>query len=79
MLPVSLVLLSAPCPLLAISHRLGWLIALSLVRGAGFGIFTVVGTLLVTEIAAPGRRGRAIGLYGLTGAGASLWCRWGSP
>jgi predicted MFS family arabinose efflux permease len=72
LLPASLMLLGAPCPLLAISHGLGWLIALSLVRGAGFAIFTVVGTLVVTEIAAPGRRGQAIGLYGLAGAGAYL-------
>jgi predicted MFS family arabinose efflux permease len=71
-LPASLLLLGAPCPLLAVSHGLGWLISLSIVRGAGFAIFTVVGTLVVTEMAGPGRRGAAIGLYGVAGAGASL-------
>jgi MFS family permease len=71
-LPAGLLALAAPCPLLALSHGLGWLIALSLVRGAGFAIFTVVGTLVVTELAGPARRGAAIGLYGVAGAGASL-------
>jgi predicted MFS family arabinose efflux permease len=71
-LPASLVALGAPCPLLALSHGLGWLIALSLVRGAGFAVFTVVGTLVVAELAGPGRRGAAVGLYGVAGAAASL-------
>src|SRR4051812_21132366 len=71
-LPASLVALAAPCPLLAVSHALVPLIALSVVRGAGFAVFTVVGTLVVTELAGPGRRGAAIGLYGVAGAAASL-------
>jgi predicted MFS family arabinose efflux permease len=71
-LPAGLLALALPCPLLAVSHALGPLIALSVVRGAGFAIFTVVGTLIVAELAGPERRGAAIGLYGLAGAGASL-------
>jgi predicted MFS family arabinose efflux permease len=71
-LPASLLALGVPCPLLAVSHGLGWLIGLSLVRGAGFAVFTVVGTLVVAELAGPARRGAAIGLYGLAGAAASL-------
>lgn len=71
-LPLSLLLLGVPCPLLAVSHGLVWLIVLSLVRGAGFAILTVLGTLVVARLAAPDRRGEAVGIYGLASAGVYI-------
>lgn len=41
------------------------LVAISAVRGVGFGLLSVSGSALVAELAPPSRRGRASGLYGL--------------
>lgn len=47
-------------------------LALAAVRGIGFGIITVSGSSAVAALFPPGRRGRAIGAYGLAVAGAQL-------
>ncbi|XVQ13917.1 MFS transporter [Spirillospora sp. CA-255316] len=58
-------LLGVPTFAYAASAALPWVLAVSAVRGAGFGIVTVAGAALVAALVAPGRRGRAVGLYGL--------------
>lgn len=47
-------------------------LALSAVRGLGFGVLTVTGSAAVAELVAPARRGAAIGAYGLAIAGPQL-------
>lgn len=64
-LAIGLLALGAPTPLLLVSDQLGWLLAVSAVRGLGFAILTVLTPLVATQIAPPGSHGRAIGLYGL--------------
>ncbi len=64
-LALGLLVLGGPAPLYALSQDLRWLVALSLVRGVGFAILTVVGTLLTFSMAPPGRQGESVGLYGL--------------
>lgn len=64
-LVIGLVLLGAPMPLYLLGQDLWWLSLVSVLRGAGFAILTVLGSALTVRIAPPGRRGEAIGLYGL--------------
>jgi predicted MFS family arabinose efflux permease len=65
-LAAGLVALGAPSPLYVVDDGLTWLSALSAVRGAGFAVLTVLGATLAAQIAPPGRRGEAIGIYGLS-------------
>ena len=71
-LVVGLLFLGVPAPAYLLSDGLGWLLALSAVRGLGFGILTVVGSTVVAHLAPPGRRGAAIGVYGLAVAVPNL-------
>lgn len=48
-----------------LSNALAPTLALSAVRGVGFGVLTVAGSAAVAELVPPERRGRAIGAYGL--------------
>ncbi len=48
------------------------ILVLSAVRGVGFGILTVTGSAAVAELVDPGRRGAAIGAYGLAIAAPNL-------
>ncbi|SFK97642.1 MFS transporter [Geodermatophilus ruber] len=64
-LAVGLVALGAPAPLYAVSDGPAWLLAIAVVRGAGFGVLTVLGSLLAARVAPAGRKGESIGLYGL--------------
>ena len=50
------------------------ILAVTLARGAGFGISIVALAALVVEIAPPGRRGEALGLYGVVLALPSIFC-----
>lgn len=54
-------------------------ILLAAVRGTGFGIITVCGASAVAVLFAPGRRGRAVGAYGLAVAAAQLVLTPASP
>lgn len=54
------------------SDSLGAILALSAVRGVGFGILTVTGSAAVAELVDPARRGTAIGAYGLAVAVPNL-------
>ncbi len=64
-LSVGMVLLGVPGALYAASDALGPVLALSAVRGVGFGVLTVTGSAAVAALVEPGRRGEAIGAYGL--------------
>jgi MFS family permease len=57
-------LLGLPAPLLALSPDLGPVLALSAVRGVGFGLATVAGSALVAELVPRAQHGRAAGRYG---------------
>jgi MFS family permease len=57
--------LGLPAALLPLSAALPLLLAVAVVRGAGFGLLTVTGAALVADLVPAARRGRATGLYGL--------------
>ncbi|GAA5126337.1 MFS transporter [Pseudonocardia adelaidensis] len=59
------VLLGAPTPFLALSADLAPVLALSALRGVGFGLATVAGSALVAELVPREQHGRAAGRYGL--------------
>jgi predicted MFS family arabinose efflux permease len=59
------VLLGAPAPFLALSADLAPVLALSALRGIGFGLATVAGSALVAELVPREQHGRAAGRYGL--------------
>src|SRR6187200_20451 len=71
-LVAGLLLLGVPAPAYLLSDGLGWLLGLSALRGLGFGILTVVGSTVVAHLAPAGRRGAAIGVYGLAVAVPNL-------
>lgn len=64
-LTVGLVLLGVPGLLLSLADGLGAILALSAVRGVGFGVLTVSGSAAVAALVGAERRGEAIGAYGL--------------
>ncbi|SCX60843.1 Predicted arabinose efflux permease, MFS family [Klenkia marina] len=60
-----LLALGAPAPLYLVDDSLGWLCAVSGVRGAGFGVLTVLGSTIAARAVPVERRGEALGVYGL--------------
>ena len=60
-----LFLLGAPAPLLALSADAGPIIAVSGLRGVGFGLATVAGSAMVAELVPPAQHGRANAWFGL--------------
>jgi predicted MFS family arabinose efflux permease len=66
LLGASLLLLGVPTVLYAARPSLVPLLLITALRGAGFGLVSVVGTGLVSAYAPPERRGAALGVYGLT-------------
>ena len=72
MLVAGLLLLGLPGPAYLVSSDLGWVLALSAVRGVGFGILTVIGSAVVADLVPASRRGAAIGVYGLSVAVPNL-------
>ena len=71
-LAVGLVLLGAPSLGFIASDELWAVLALSAVRGVGFGILTVTGSAAVAELSTPKTRGKAVGAYGLAVAGPQV-------
>jgi predicted MFS family arabinose efflux permease len=71
-LTVGLVLLGLPGVLFSLSDELGPVLALSAVRGVGFGVLTVTGSAAVAALVSVERRGEAIGAYGLAVAAPNL-------
>ncbi|QAV71651.1 MFS transporter [Salinibacterium sp. UTAS2018] len=63
-LAVGLALLGAPALLLIISDQLAWILAISAVRGIGFGILTVTGSTVVANLVDRAQHGAAVGIYG---------------
>ncbi|QUH04755.1 MFS transporter [Saccharopolyspora erythraea] len=59
-------LIGLPTPLFAVSKEMWALLAVSGLRGIGFGLLTVAGSALVAELVPVAVRGRAAGLYGLS-------------
>jgi len=64
-LALGLLALGAPAPLHVLSADLIPMLAIAVVRGAGFAVLTVVGATLAATVVPAERRGEAIGLYGL--------------
>lgn len=64
-LAIGSALLGLPSGLLAVFDSPFAVLAISGVRGAGFGMMTVAGSALVAELAPPGMLGRATSLIGL--------------
>lgn len=71
-LTAGLVLLGVPGVLFSLSDALGLVLALSAVRGVGFGVLTVTGSAAVAALVGAERRGEAIGAYGLAVAAPNL-------
>lgn len=67
-----LLLMGLAAPAYALSSALGPILAWSAVRGAGFGILTVMGSTIVALLVPAERRGEAIGVYGLAVAVPNL-------
>lgn len=72
-LVVGMVLLGAPALLYQLSDALAPVLALSIVRGVGFGVLTVTGSAAAGLLTPPERRGEAIGVYGLAVAVPNLF------
>jgi predicted MFS family arabinose efflux permease len=64
-LAIGVLALGAPSPMYLLSTDLTPMLAVSAVRGVGFGVLTVMGAALTAVLAPPGRHGEAVGLYGL--------------
>ena len=63
--PVGSLIMGVPTPLFALTTDLTALIAISAVRGVGFGMVTVAGTALAARLVTKEQVGRATGYYGL--------------
>jgi predicted MFS family arabinose efflux permease len=72
-LTAGLVLMGVPGVLFSLSDELGFVLALSAVRGIGFGVLTVTGSSAVAALVGAERRGEAIGAYGLAVAAPNLF------
>jgi predicted MFS family arabinose efflux permease len=64
-LVAGLLAMGLPSPFYILGDGVGWISALSAVRGAGFAVLTVLGATLAAQVAPRERRGESIGLYGL--------------
>lgn len=71
-LTAGMALLGAPALLYGLSDALVPVLAVSAVRGMGFGVLTVTGSAAVAALVGAGRRGEAIGVYGLAVAVPNL-------
>ena len=71
-LAAGLVMLGAPAVGHMASDALPAILALSAVRGVGFGILTVTGSAAVAELSDPETRGKAVGAYGFAVAGPQV-------
>jgi predicted MFS family arabinose efflux permease len=73
-LAAGVLLLGLPAFLYVPFDELPGILAVTLARGVGFGVVVVTLAALVTELAPPGRRGEALGLYGIALAVPSIFC-----
>jgi predicted MFS family arabinose efflux permease len=73
LLAAGIVLLGAPTLAYAAAHSLPAVVAVTVVRGVGFGLLTVLGAVLTAAYSGDQAQGRAMGLYGLvTSASATV-------
>lgn len=73
-LAAGIALLGAPAFLYVLTDSVASILAVTLVRGVGFGIVTVVFAALLAELAPPGRRGEALGLLGVSLTVPTIFC-----
>ena len=73
-LAVGLLFLGVPAFLYPGAREVVWVLVVTLFRGVGFGIATVVFAALVVELAPPGRRGEALGLLGVAITLPTIFC-----
>ena len=64
-LVAGLLFLGLPALLYPLAGNVAWVLAVTLLRGVGFGIVTVGFAALIVELSPPERRGEALGLFGL--------------
>jgi predicted MFS family arabinose efflux permease len=67
-----LVALGLPSPFYLLSDDVAWLLVVSAVRGTGFAVLTVLGSVIAAQAVPPERRGESIGIFGLGAAIPSL-------
>ncbi|AZI56967.1 MFS transporter [Nakamurella antarctica] len=73
-LAAGLIALGGASPFYLLSHDLWWLLVVSAVRGAGFGVITVMMPIAAAGMVPARRRGEVIGIYGLAIAIPNLIC-----
>jgi predicted MFS family arabinose efflux permease len=73
-LAVGLLLLGAPALLYGAVGGLPSILAVTLVRGIGFGIVTVVFAAVIVELAPAERRGEALGIFGVAISIPTIFC-----
>jgi predicted MFS family arabinose efflux permease len=73
-LAAGLLVLGLPAFLYAPLGEVSAILAVTLARGVGFGVAIVALAALVTEVAPPGRRGAALGLYGVVLTLPTIFC-----
>jgi predicted MFS family arabinose efflux permease len=73
-LAAGLLFLGVPALFYAYTQTLLPILAVTLVRGVGFGIVTVVFAALIVELAPPRRRGEALGLLGVAITLPTIFC-----
>lgn len=73
-LSAGLLFLGLPALFYGLGRSPEWVLAVTLVRGVGFGIVTVVFAALVAELAPSGRRGEALGLLGISITVPTIFC-----
>jgi predicted MFS family arabinose efflux permease len=73
-LAAGLLFLGVPALFYAYAQTLVPILAVTLLRGVGFGIVTVAFTAMVVELAPPGRRGEALGLLGVAFTLPNIFC-----
>lgn len=73
-LTVGLLLLGLPAFFYVAAQTLAFILAVTLLRGVGFGIATVLFIALTVKLAPPGRRGQALGLLGVAIALPAIFC-----
>ena len=73
-LAVGLLFLGVPALFYVYAGTLATILAVTLLRGVGFGVVTVVFAALIVELAPPGRRGEALGLLGIAITLPTVFC-----
>ena len=73
-LAAGLLFLGVPALFYVFTKSAGTILAVTLVRGVGFGIVTVVFVALIVKLVPPGRTGEALGLLGIAITVPNIFC-----